>query len=129
MKTKYLAPVAAFASFLGTFALAETPLNNSQLDALLSGNTLYLEINKDGDIAPIYFETDGDVTAQLPNGPKLVGKWEIQSENYCVNWDNGPKNSCTQLIRGEDGFVAMDMKKGEARGTVTKIFTGNTENF
>ena len=59
---------------------ASDTMNGAQLDALITGNTLYVDIPKgapgapEGGIAPIYYATDGTVKALLPAGPMLDGK-------------------------------------------------------
>jgi len=128
----FLTPLIVSAA-IGTAAFADNAMDTAQLDALVSGNTLYVDIPAgapgapDGGTAPIYYAEDGAATALLPAGLKLVGTWAIEGDTYCIDWDNGPKNSCTQIVRNADGFVVMDVKSGEPRGLVTRIATGNPE--
>ncbi|MEP5730151.1 MAG: hypothetical protein ABJL67_12365 [Sulfitobacter sp.] len=116
-------------------ALADAQLSGEQLDTIVKGNTLYVEIPAgapgapDGGIAPIYYAADGGATVKLPAGRVLVGTWAIEGDSYCIDWDNGPQNSCTQLVRQSDMFVVMDAAKGEPRGTVSRIQTGNPEGL
>ena len=123
------------ALLIGSTAIADEMMDTAQLSALISGNTLYVEIPAgapgapDGGTAPIYYGADGSAAAQLPAGLKLLGKWRLEQDAYCIDWENGPQNSCTQLIRGESAFVAMDAKLGEPRGLVRQIVTGNAENL
>ncbi len=120
---------------LGTAAIADDAMNASQLDALITGNTLYIEIPAgapgapDGGTAPIYYAKDGMAAAQLPAGLKLIGTWAIEEDRYCIDWDNSLKNSCSQLVRGPDGFVVMDVALGEPRGIVTQIAIGNAASL
>lgn len=119
----------------GSAARAEEPVTAEQLKTLITGNTLYVEIPAgapgapDGGTAPIYYAGNGSAAALLPSGLKLVGRWALEEDQYCIDWDNGPKNSCTQLIRREQGFVVMDANLGEPRGIVTRFSTGNPENL
>lgn len=122
-------------ALIGSTAAADETMNTAQLRALVTGNTLYVEIPvgapgaPDGGTAPIYYGEDGSAAAQLPAGLKLVGTWTLEEDRYCIDWDNGPKNSCSQLIRGSDGFVVMDAALGERRGMITRIATGNAEDL
>lgn len=132
---KHLALATVALSTLATAALADTKMDAAQLSALVSGNTLYVDIPAgapgapDGGTAPIYYDTDGAATALLPAGLKLVGTWALDGDQYCIDWDNGPKNSCTQLIRSKAGFAVMDAATGDPRGVVTRIATGNPEGL
>lgn len=129
------AAAALVAAVSASAALAETPLSGEQLNAIVTGNTLYVDVPAgapgapDGGTAPIYYAADGSVTAKLPAGLVLVGAWAIEGDSYCIDWDNGPQNSCTQLVRQGDQFVVMDIAKREPRGTVSRIQTGNAEGL
>lgn len=116
-------------------ALAESALTQDTLRTLVTGNTLYVTVPEgtpgapDGGVAPIYYAADGSAAAQLPGGPKLVGTWAMAEAGYCIDWDNGPKNSCSTLSRGDETFIVMDLETGDPRGTVDRIATGNAENL
>lgn len=130
----FLSPFVLVGSF-GTAAIAGETMNTSQISALITGNTLYVEIPAgapgapEGGTAPIYYSSDGSAAAKLPAGLKLVGTWKLDDGRYCIDWENGPKNSCTQLVRGADGFIVMDTALGEPRGLVKRISVGNAENL
>lgn len=123
------------AGLIGSSAAANEIMDTAQLRALITGNTLYVDVPAgapgapDGGTAPIYYATDGSAAALLPAGLKLVGTWTLKEGLYCIDWDNGPKNSCTQLVRGADAFIVMDATLGEPRGMVMRIATGNAENL
>lgn len=127
--------LTATIALLAPPALANEPLNSAQLEPLILGNTLYVTIPAgapgapEGGIAPIHYGRDGSAAAQLPAGLKLVGTWELSDEGYCVNWDNGPKNSCSTLVRAEESFLVVDQESGDPRGRVFNIATGNPENL
>ncbi|MGR3511713.1 MAG: hypothetical protein ACU0GG_03045 [Paracoccaceae bacterium] len=114
---------------------ADGPFGPEATEALINGNTLYVEIPAgtpgapEGGTAPIYYGTDGAAAAQLPGGPKLVGVWSMTANGYCIHWENGPKNSCSVLQRGDAMFLIVDAASGDPRGTVTRIATGNPENL
>lgn len=123
---------------LATPALSEQALDQSQISALITGNTLYVTIPAgspgapgapEGGIVPVYYGKDGSAAALLPSGVKLVGTMKMAANGYCIDWDNGPKNSCSTLERSDESFVLKDAKTGEARGKVFKIATGNPENL
>lgn len=133
MKT-HLSLAALLAAMTQT-AFANEPLGNVQLESLIIGNTLYVSVPAgspgapDGGIAPIYYGADGTAAAQLPAGPKLIGTWQLSNKGYCVDWENGPKNSCSSLVRGKESFLILDQATGDPRGQVFTIKTGNPENL
>ncbi|WP_299733938.1 hypothetical protein [uncultured Tateyamaria sp.] len=135
MKLKFLISMTVATALLGGAAFAQETMDAAQLDALVTGNTLYVDIPAgapgapDGGTAPIYYGVDGSAAAQLPAGPKLVGTGALDGDQYCIDWENGPQNSCTQLMRTADGFVVMDANLGEPRGLVTLIAVGNPEDL
>lgn len=116
-------------------ASANERLSTAQLEALIVDNTLYVTVPAgapgapEGGVAPIFYAKDGFASAQLPAGLKLVGTWKLSDTGYCVDWDNGPKNSCSILRRAEDSFLIVDQKTGDPRGQVYSIATGNPENL
>ena len=122
-------------ALIGSTAVADETMDAAQLSALITGNTLYVDVPAgapgapDGGTAPIYYGEDGSAAAQLPAGLKLVGTWKFEEDSYCIDWDNGPKNSCSQLVRGSDGFIVMDAAQAAPRGMITRIATGNAEDL
>ncbi|UWR22806.1 hypothetical protein [Sulfitobacter sp. S190] len=108
-------------------ACAETTLDSRQIDALLTGHTVYIQTPA-GE-APVYYGADGSTGANLPNGPALRGTWSINGDGYCVDWTNGPQNSCTKISKTAQGITLTDAKTGEARGTILRIVPGNTEDI
>lgn len=130
-----LCTFAIAAALTGSAVAAEDALTSEQLHILISDNTLYVDIPAgapgapDGGTAPIHYAQDGYAAALLPAGMKLVGTWALEGDRYCIDWDNGPKNSCTQIFRAAQGFVVMDANAGEPRGVVTRLATGNPENL
>ncbi len=122
-------------ALIGSTAAADETMDAAQLSALITGNTLYVDIPvgapgaPEGGTAAIYYGEDSSAAAQLPAGLKLIGTWRLEEGHYCIDWDNGPKNSCSQLVRGADGFIVMDVALGEPRGIITRIATGNAEDM
>ena len=128
--------IAAAALCLPALAHAETPtLDDAQLDALLTGNTLYIAVppgpagGPDGGTAPFVYGADGLASARLPAGMTLVGTWSIEDGQYCVDWDNGQKGSCTSIRKTGDAIELYDTDADEMRGTVESIVPGNPENL
>ncbi|MEM9349803.1 MAG: hypothetical protein AAGA47_06040 [Pseudomonadota bacterium] len=128
-----LAMVTMVTGVTAAAAAAETPMGEAQLDALLTGNTVYIEVppggpgGPDGGIAPFLYGADGRAVAVLPAGLTLVGTWRLEGDRYCVDWDNGPKDSCTRLVKSAEALLMVDPKTGETRGAVESIRPGNPE--
>ena len=130
-----LVAATVLATLASPAAAQDATLTDAQLDALLTGHTLYIAVppgpagGRDGEIAPFRYGTDGSASAKLPAGMTLVGKWSIKDGQYCVDWDNGPKNSCTTLRKTADAIELVDSAMNEVRGTVERIVPGNPENL
>lgn len=122
-------------TLLATSTANAAVLNDVQLDGLLTGNTLYLNIPAggpalpDGGIVPFKYGSDGSSSARLSPSLTLLGTWTIRSDHYCVDWENGPKNSCTKIEKTPSGMNLIDKASGEIRGTVDRIVPGNPENI
>ncbi len=100
----------------------ETPMDDAQIDALLTGNTVYL-IVPSGE-ASVLFSADGRAAAEMPNGTKMAGAWRIAQGAYCIDWDGGLQNSCTQVVKVVGAVVLRDAATGEPRGTIARIVPG-----
>lgn len=111
------------------------PLNEMQLDGLLTGNTVYLNVPAgnpalpDGGIVPFKYGSDGSSSARLSAELTLVGTWTLESDHYCVDWNNGPKNSCTKVIKTAEGISLVDANTDDVRGTVERVVPGNPEGI
>ncbi len=116
-------------------ATSAATLNEAQLDGLLAGNTVYLSIpvgnpaRPEGGIVPFKYGADGTASVRLSDDLTLVGTWSINSDHYCVDWSNGPKNSCTKVVKSQDGIDLVDPKSGDSRGTIERIVPGNPEQL
>jgi hypothetical protein len=114
---------------------AQTTLDAQQIDGLLTGNTVYLEIppggpgGPNGGLVPFLYGADGRAVAKLPSGTTLIGTWKIHSDHYAVDWSNGPKNSCSRVIKSDGEIGMFDYQKGALRGHVSRIVPGNPENL
>lgn len=116
-------------------AMADQGPTQDQLSILITGNTLYVTIPAgapgapEGGVAQIYFGRDGAARAALPAGQTLIGTWSLGEIGYCIDWENGPRNSCSVLTRAGDSFVVTDAASGDPRGRVFTISMGNPENL
>ena len=111
------------------------PLNKSQLDALLTGNTVYLPLppggpgGPDGGTAAFYFGADGRASLKLPTGTLLVGPWTLGDDHYRCEWENGPKNSCSRIVKVNGAMLTIDHASGTNRGPISSIVPGNAEGL
>lgn len=108
-------------------AAAETTLDRAQLDGLLTSQTVYLDTP--GGEALIHFRADTTSFARLPNGVQMQGTWGLIDNGYCIDWVDGPQNSCTRVLRTADALRMMDIASGDPRGQITRIVPGNPEGF
>ena len=111
----------------------ETTLNKLQLDGLLTGNTVFIDLpaggpgGPTGGVAICYFGKGGRAHFKLPTGTTLVGPWFLEVDHYRADWDNGPKNSCTRLVKSDGKINVIDATSGNLRGHITRIVPGNSE--
>ena len=111
----------------------ETTLAKAQLDGLLTGNTLYIDLppggpgGTNGGVAACYYGADGRAAFKLPTGTTLVGPWQLLDDHYRCDWDNGPKNSCSRLVKSGGKIAIHDAASGQRRADISKIVPGNCE--
>lgn len=116
-------------------ALAETAMDATRLDGLLTGNTVYITVppggpgGENGGLAPFWYGGDGRASVKLPAGMTLVGTWRIDGDHYCADWENGPKNSCSRIVKDGETIRFFDVATGEPRGTIDHIRPGNPEGL
>ena len=106
---------------------AQTVLNGAQIDGLLTGNTAYLELP--GGIASLLYGADGVAVVKFPSGATKKGPWTILADHYCVDWETGPANSCSRVVKTAGGITMVDVVTGEGRGRVKNIAPGNPESL
>ncbi len=127
--------VTMISGLAGGAVSAETTLDAAQLDGLLTGNTVYIAVppggpgGENGGMAPFKYGGDGTASARLPAGLTLVGSWTIDGDQYCVDWDNGPRNSCSRLVKDGEAIRIVDAASGEPRGAIDHIRPGNPEGL
>jgi hypothetical protein len=56
-----------------------------------------------------HYGADGRATFRLPTGTILRGVWSLKDDHYCADWENGPRNSCTKLIRMPGSVLMVDL--------------------
>jgi hypothetical protein len=126
MTLKSLLKGAIMATMISSVAdsavAADTTLNRAQLDGLLTGSTAYIDVppggpgGPGGGVAFAYYGSDGRATFKLPTGTILRGVWSLKDDHYCADWENGPKNSCTRLIKASGTILVVDVATGHTRG-------------
>jgi hypothetical protein len=116
-------------------AAARTALNRAQMDGLLTGNTAYIDLppggpgGPHGGVAFAYYGSNGHASFRLPTGTILTGTWSLRDDHYCADWENGPKNSCTRIVRMPGSVLVIDHATGQTRGMIASIVPGNAENL
>ena len=94
-----------------------------KIETLLSGNSLHLAVEPAGS-ATLHFAADGTLSALLPSGVNDTGRWTLRSpDSYCIDWANGPKESCTR-IEWREGVAWLYDVSGKLRGRVTRVVPG-----
>jgi len=110
-------------------AMAQTRMDGAQLDALMTGNTVYLEEpNGAGEIV-LWYGADGVAMARLPSGSMLNGTWSIKGESSCIIWSYSPKDSCSKIIRSNESMTLNEADSDRLLGTILKIVPGNVEKL
>ncbi len=109
---------------------SEIQMDGTQLDALMTGNTVYLiEPNSGGDII-LWYGADAKAMARLPSGGLLDGTWEIRKDLSCIKWSYAPtKDSCSKLLKRNGDFVLLENGTDRLLGTVKKIVPKNVEGL
>jgi len=110
-------------------ASAQTEMTGAQLDALMTGNTIYLTEPTGGGEIVLWYGADGTAMARLPSSSMLDGTWSIQGDLSCIVWSYSPKDSCSKMVK-RDGIMEL-LENGTDRllGTVRSIVLGNAENL
>ena len=109
---------------------SEIQMEGNQLDALMTGNTVYLiEPNSGGDII-LWYGADGKAMARLPSGGLLDGTWEIKENLSCIKWSYDPtKDSCSKLVKRNGEMVLLENGTNRLLGTVKRIVPKNIEEL
>lgn len=109
---------------------AEQQFTGTQLDALMTGNTVYLREPNGGEDIVLWYGEDGKAMARLPSGGLLDGTWAVKGDLSCIRWSYAPNNdSCSKLVRRDGGMVLLENETDPLLGTVTKIVPENIESL
>jgi hypothetical protein len=104
---------------------AARPLEPVQLELMLAGNTVHMLVGDQP--AMLYFDPRGEVRAIFPTGTRDRGSWSVRAGGtYCVDWDKGPKRSCTTVL-WQPGSVRLVDAEGQPRAVITRVAIGEDE--
>lgn len=105
-------------------------MTGTQLEALMTGNTIYLlEPQSGGDII-LWYGANGMAMARLPTGAILQGTWAIRGDLSCIKWSYAPNDdSCSKLVKRDGGMDLLEDGSDRLLGTVKKIVPENIENL
>ncbi len=102
-------------------------MTGTQLDALMTGNSVYLaEPNSGGEIV-LWYGADGRAMARLPSAAMLDGTWSIKDDYSCIVWSYSPKDSCSRLVKFSDRMELQEKGSNRVLGIVRRIVPGNAE--
>jgi len=110
-------------------ASTETRMNALQLDALMTGNTIYLTKPNGGGEIVLWYGADGRAMARLPTSSMLDGTWSIKRDESCIVWSYSPKDSCSALVKHDGSMVLLEVGTERLLGTVRRIVPGNAEGL
>ena len=124
--------VAAGVTVVGS-ALA-TELDSTEIKAMLSGKTVYLETtaaSASGQTGQgvIYWAEDGTALYKTPSGTIMHGKWEIKGNTNCTDWKERPNVGCTRYDKVGDVVTVIDATSGQTRAKIAKTAPGNAEKL
>jgi hypothetical protein len=116
---------------LGSATAAQ--LTGTEIQELISGNSVYLQLTTSvtGTQGPgiIYYDELGMALFKTPRGIIWHGKWKIEGNTACVNWEESPHNPCAMYDRRGDTLTTVNVDTDVTRGKVTKIVPGNAEKL
>lgn len=133
MSKRFLLVAAAVAASFAVPAQAQE-IGGAEIDRLVRGNTAIFDVYDNpatgAGATPYYFGADGRAVIRLPNGRVMTGPWRIEGNAYCTDWDVGPRNSCSKLVRSADGKIeAVNPADGKPRSRLREIKPGNSERL
>ncbi|MES9869048.1 MAG: hypothetical protein ABW153_09225 [Sedimenticola sp.] len=98
--------------FFGGATIAGERLDNEALKAFYTDRTTIAENHKYGSVKT-YFAADGTITS-IGSDSKRVGKWWIDGDKRCVQWNNKKKAFCHYTEKNEDGtHTLVHFKNGK----------------
>lgn len=133
MRTIERAVISALGSVLLISSAVAADLTGAQINALLSGNTIYLEntATSSGGAGQgvIFFAADGSALFKTAKGPILHGTWAIKENTQCVDWKEQPNNPCSRYDKQGDTITVINVATGQPRGKIVKTAAGNVEKI
>ncbi len=123
-------------TLIGTFLMSTSPNNpdkqmsGEQLDALMTGNTIYLTYPSGSGEIVLWYGADGAARARLNADSRLTGTWQVKGDLSCIKWSYDPnKDSCSKLVRRSNSLVLLENGTDRLLGTVRSIVPGNVEKL
>ena len=113
----------------GGSASADTQMTGPQLDALMTGNTVFLTEPGSGGEIVLWYGADGVAMARLPSGSMLDGTWSVKGDLSCIMWSYSPKDSCSKMVKRDGEMVLLENGTDRLLGTVRRIVPGNIEQL
>jgi hypothetical protein len=101
-----------------------TPVDETELNTLLSSGTRLPLSWANGEIGTINFYSSGSATADI-GGKSVNGNWQIQGGKLCTNWDPDNENvgQCYTVYHARGGVLKMFDEYGAfyAKATVRDL--------
>jgi len=126
--------MALVAGVTGIGSALAAELNSTEIKAMLSGKTVYLEttaVSASGQAGQgvIYWAEDGTALYKTPSGTIMHGKWEIKGNTNCTDWKERPNVGCTRYDKLGDVVTVIDATSGQTRAKIVKTAAGNAEKL
>jgi 4-diphosphocytidyl-2C-methyl-D-erythritol kinase len=124
--------IAAICSFCLVGSSAAAQLSGPQIQALISGNSIYVKLyepQNGADRGVIYYSADGAALYKPVRGPMWHGRWLIKENAACVDWAEQASNPCSSYVKRRGGITILNIATGRPRGVVTKVRRGNVEKL
>lgn len=105
-------------------------MSGEQLDALMTGNTIYLANPGGSGEIVLWYGADGAARARLNSASRLTGTWQMKGNLSCIKWSYDPNtDSCSKLVRRGNSLVLLENGTDRLLGTVRSIVPGNVEKL
>jgi hypothetical protein len=104
---KHALAVAMALAVVGTPTVAQQSLSGEAIKALVSGKNM--DYGNDGTAS---YKADGRYEYfNKSNGATSRGKWVVQGDSLCVDFDNGQKR-CDQFLKDANNRVLLKNSRG-----------------
>lgn len=118
-------------SLIGAATAAD--LSAAEIKEMVTGKTVYTSFNSTSlggaGEGVIFYDPNGTALYKTATGAKWHGTWTIKDNTVCVDWKEMPNNPCSRYEKQGDKLVNINVKTGQARGTITKTAAGNAEKL